>query len=1071
MKKFLFLLALLSITVMANLPPTTSKISGDATKKTTFDFEFPHFSGTHTGTKVQLGVNGITGGGTGNTTGTATINANMTGDVTSVGNATTFNNTAFQASVILNPNLRNSLSTSLLTRPVMSPNVGDPSKYDIPSFTARFVDNYTDALNPVYTTYVYPGSTANTLASLATQDATFISIDKNGTILETVDYPTPSQQRDFVTIGGLVHNNRTTITGGNTFTYTLGYDNAAALAEFSNSIGPINRFGNVISGNATNGLKINKSAGETYQLGGNWGNSLKSPNVIEGPAQTAANFFLSWRNGSGGFNAIVTDTLVPGRYDDGTGGALQPNGIVSSNKWSLVKIYYVAVSNTIALEYGQVEYNTLDAAVAARTNQTVVNPSIAPLQFRGWLVLRGGATDIKLAADALIIDAGKISQTTGGSGAGTSTTTIQGAYNNSTTPQLTTTTALGALDLKRGSAADTDNVVRVQNGAGTATATITGAGVITGSNLTGTNTGDLLVQGQTGGGTQSASTVRAPYRQFTQTAASSWVLETDSENMLVNPSFENQTVGSGWTLGTSNDLTAATSSADLFSGSQAGYLQTTATVAFDMRQNVTPTDAKAGQQGYVSWAVKVPVGVTDGQVCSTVNNVIQNCVSTFNNNIYREYFIPTVFGTTGQSVGVLFKTTATYAAGSQIVTVDKARVNVGLPQQNLMLDTVYTAQISSTGVVSNENKDIISGNCVNGATGVYTCTFISPLFTVNPNCTYSVVNSNARTIWTTTLSTTQVVMNLSNSTTGTMTNQDWTISCQKTGADYANASASAYLSANGNYGPVTQTTITIGAVTTPPTKGTIVTDRINHSRFGSRLIADYQYEQSAGGAVGSGDYLFTLPTGLSFDSASVIFYTGSTGAILAKSIVGYGTVSNGTGILIAYDATRFRMYTNTPTATGFYGSGVFGISGANGFGFHLDAPIANWSNSNLIVGSFSGVPSVPGYEGKVDTATFCFGGSSCATNCTTGTCFVSKIGNTTAINAPTFTSTGLYGMTLGKTYANFICTGNAVIAGVGGATFDDVACTNCSSVNLTTRNSTTGTSANGHASVTCSGSY
>ena len=53
---------------------------------------------------------------------------------------------------------------------------------------------------------------------------------------------------------------------------------------------------------------------------------------------------------------------------------------------------------------------------------------------------------------------------------------MQQSYDNSATPQITTTTALGAVDLKRGSAADTDNVVRVLNGAGTATASIDGNG-------------------------------------------------------------------------------------------------------------------------------------------------------------------------------------------------------------------------------------------------------------------------------------------------------------------------------------------------------------------------------------------------------------------------------------------------------------------------------------------------------------------------------------------------------------------------------------------------------------------
>jgi len=55
----------------AGLPPTTSKDSSDAGNVTTFNYWFPNFTGTHSGTTFSLGVNGIAGGGTGNTTGYA----------------------------------------------------------------------------------------------------------------------------------------------------------------------------------------------------------------------------------------------------------------------------------------------------------------------------------------------------------------------------------------------------------------------------------------------------------------------------------------------------------------------------------------------------------------------------------------------------------------------------------------------------------------------------------------------------------------------------------------------------------------------------------------------------------------------------------------------------------------------------------------------------------------------------------------------------------------------------------------------------------------------------------------
>jgi hypothetical protein len=62
-------------TSFAGLPPTTSKVSGDASNLTTFNYQFPNFTGTHTGITVSLGVNGIAGGGTGAITKAAAFDA------------------------------------------------------------------------------------------------------------------------------------------------------------------------------------------------------------------------------------------------------------------------------------------------------------------------------------------------------------------------------------------------------------------------------------------------------------------------------------------------------------------------------------------------------------------------------------------------------------------------------------------------------------------------------------------------------------------------------------------------------------------------------------------------------------------------------------------------------------------------------------------------------------------------------------------------------------------------------------------------------------------------------------
>jgi len=55
-------------TANAGLPPTASKGSGEANYSTTFNFAFPNFTVTHTGTEVSLGVLSVAGGGTNSTT-------------------------------------------------------------------------------------------------------------------------------------------------------------------------------------------------------------------------------------------------------------------------------------------------------------------------------------------------------------------------------------------------------------------------------------------------------------------------------------------------------------------------------------------------------------------------------------------------------------------------------------------------------------------------------------------------------------------------------------------------------------------------------------------------------------------------------------------------------------------------------------------------------------------------------------------------------------------------------------------------------------------------------------------
>lgn len=90
MKKLIALSAifiqLFAATVLAGLPPTSSKDLTDTSNITTFNYQFPNFTGTHTGTTFSLGVNGLAGGGTGNGSLAATSGGVLYTDGTKVQN-------------------------------------------------------------------------------------------------------------------------------------------------------------------------------------------------------------------------------------------------------------------------------------------------------------------------------------------------------------------------------------------------------------------------------------------------------------------------------------------------------------------------------------------------------------------------------------------------------------------------------------------------------------------------------------------------------------------------------------------------------------------------------------------------------------------------------------------------------------------------------------------------------------------------------------------------------------------------------------------------------------------------
>jgi hypothetical protein len=345
----------------------------------------------------------------------------------------------------------------------------DITRFDRGVVEAWFVDNATNPNAPTKVFKTFAATTGNTLTNIATQSVTYIAIDINGGLHQSGMPDEPEIQRDWIPLGVIVHSNRTNINAvNNQPVVALSPNNQ--LSDLIESIGFFNISGNVFSPNGAN-LNINKSAGHVFKQGSNFLNNNKDPHTLALSALVAPSN-IRYRT-QVGTEFANTSTIDTGFYD-----LAGVRTAIPGTRWSIQRIYLFQ-SNLIRIQYGQATYITqADAIQAISTEAFVVEQNILENGlFRGLLIVREATTDLTDTSRALFIEASKFGSVAGlGS---LSTTSLQQAYDNSLTPEITTNSTLGAVSVKRGSAADTDNIIEGQNGAGVVTSSIKGNGALT----------------------------------------------------------------------------------------------------------------------------------------------------------------------------------------------------------------------------------------------------------------------------------------------------------------------------------------------------------------------------------------------------------------------------------------------------------------------------------------------------------------------------------------------------------------------------------------------------------------
>jgi hypothetical protein len=339
--------------------------------------------------------------------------------------------------------------------------------FNIAPVRGWIVDNETDPISPRIKYVTYPGATGITTPFLTSNTITYLYLTSGGTITQQPTFPTPQQRRQNIFLGKIGHAGKTTII--NAFSqpdYAI-----APTSQLRDMFVPIPLInsGVVASPNGAN-LSINTTSGTLYGIGISFTTNPLNPNSLSITANTPMTF--QYRTQTGGTQANTT-LVDPTTYDLNGVATTNPSGGGSATNQRI----YLTQNGQFRMQYGQTIYTNLTNAVAGAATESFVtfsNFSDNAILI-GILSLTKNATDLTDNTRAIFLAVSKFGEIGGGT-LGISTTTLQQAYNNSAIPQIITSTALSAITIQRGSAADNDILLQFRNAAGATNATIDGNG-------------------------------------------------------------------------------------------------------------------------------------------------------------------------------------------------------------------------------------------------------------------------------------------------------------------------------------------------------------------------------------------------------------------------------------------------------------------------------------------------------------------------------------------------------------------------------------------------------------------
>jgi hypothetical protein len=347
---------------------------------------------------------------------------------------------------------------------------GGGTTFTVGAGTGQIVDHETDQVINV----TWPAFTGQT--PLTANGITHVYITRDAACVTTLTLPDGTVRRDNIILGraGVVAG--TIVSTTPTTVSNIGVGNT--LVDHMEAISAFRISGVIMSPNGAN-MNVNRSAGSIFRSGVNFVSSPKDPNVRTVTSATPVTLLYTTSTTFVGNSAVV----LPGNYESAPGVVTAYAG--GANQATIQRIYqYPGASLTTAVQYGTVIYASLSAAVQAIGSETFTpNSSHSDnAVLVAILCVTKGCTDLSDTSTARIFIASRFGESSVGA-AGVSVSTLQNVYNNSSDPEITTDATRGAVSIKRGSAADSDNVLEILNGAGSTALAIKATGAVSGATL------------------------------------------------------------------------------------------------------------------------------------------------------------------------------------------------------------------------------------------------------------------------------------------------------------------------------------------------------------------------------------------------------------------------------------------------------------------------------------------------------------------------------------------------------------------------------------------------------------